>query len=315
MIKYYNYDKQITKENCIMGRVAKDVITVEYPENLYCHIAGCEPDSTNIPNDHLGLLRNMNMAIAVFKEEHSSRSTERMLKIIEMRYRDKMSMSRIGKSMNIAGSGIKNNYIDKFIRYMRDPKYSHIIKYGELNPNNTYRRNITPEDIANSIKALGLSSRAENALLRDGIETITELCSKSELYILSIETIGPVILNEIEERLASFDLCLAQFNYDILMEDISVLGLDDDLYNKLKEDKFRTIGDLIKYKERITSSSRYYYNKYDINKALKTKELKLNIKLPSQVINRDLLHELIYKLNYKDACKLLLEVRNSIGIK
>ena len=296
-----------------MSKISKDVTNIEYPKNLYCHITGLQPDDINIP-EHSILLRNINMAMDVFKEEYPDQFGQRRLKIIEMRYKNKMSMSKIGEGMDITATTVKNVYIDRFIRIMRHPKFYYIIRHGERNPDIIYRNDKKYNDNPNSIKTLGLSTRAYNCLSKDGIMTIAELCSKSEAYILSIKNAGLTVLDEIKEKLTDLGLSLSPFDYTVLMEDISELGLDDELYNKLKKDKFNVIGDLIKYKKRLSSLDHYpppyWRSEVDcINKALKTKGLSLNIKIPAQVIKKDILHELLYELSYEDACKYLLKLR------
>lgn len=293
------------------NKIAKDVANIEYPKNLYCHITGLQPDDINIP-EHSVLLRNINMAMNVFKEEYPDQFAQRRLKIIEMRYKNKMSMSKIGESMDITATTVKNVYIDRFIRIMRHPKFYYIIRHGERNPDSIYCNDKKYNDNPNSIKTLGLSTRAYNCLSKDGIMTIAELCSKSEAYILSIKNVGLTVLNEIKEKLTDLGLSLEPFDYTVLMEDISELGLEDELYNKLKKDNFSIIGDLIRYNKRLDSLGypQYWRGEVDcINNALKTKGLSLNIKIPAQVIKKDILHELLYELSYEDACKYLLKLR------
>lgn len=290
--------------------IAKDVANVEYPKNLYCHITGYDPDDANIPENSI-ISRNIDMAIEVYNEEYPDQITQHMLKIIEMRYKDKMSMNEIGSYIGLNGNTIRTIYIIRFIRRMRYPKFYHIILNGTLDPNMVYHRNgkINDDD---SIKKLGLSTKAYNCLAKDGIATITELCFKSDAYVLTIRNAGPSVLNEIKEKLANLNLSLAPFNYLVLIENISELGLEDELYNKLKKDNFNIIGDLIRNRKRfrITFDSLYDYSDVaSINEALKTKGLSLNIKIPAQVVKKDILYELLYELSYEDACKYLLKLR------
>lgn len=292
-------------------KTAKDVANVEYPKNLYCHITGIDPDSVDIPSNSV-ISRNIDMAIEVYKEEYPlDQYLQHRLRIIEMRYKDKMSMKEIGICIGVSTSCIKSVYIDKFIRCMRSSKFGYIILNGTLNPNMTYHRNGKSND-DDSIKKLGLSTRAYNCLAKDGIVTITELCFKSDVYVLAIRNAGPSVLNEIKEKLANLNLSLAPFDYTVLIENISELGLEDELYNKLKKDNFNIIGDLIRNRKhfKITFNSLYDYSDIcNINKALKTKGLSLNIKIPAQVVKKDILHELLYELSYEDACKYLLKLR------
>ena len=80
----------------------------------------------------------------------------------------------------------------------------------------------------------------------------------------------------------------------------------------LKKDNFNIIGDLIRYNKRLDSLGypQYWRGEVDcINNALKSKGLSLYIRIPAQVVKKDILHELLYELSYEDACKYLLKLR------
>lgn len=62
----------------------------------------------------------------------------------------------------------------------------------------------------NHISSLGLSVRAENCLLRDGITTVEALCKKKESYLKTLRNFGPKSLAEVKGALSRYGLCLAK---------------------------------------------------------------------------------------------------------
>lgn len=60
-----------------------------------------------------------------------------------------------------------------------------------------------------SVKALGLTVRAENCLLGGGIETIAQLVALRRIHLLATPNLGRKAANEIEEKLAARGLSLA----------------------------------------------------------------------------------------------------------
>jgi DNA-directed RNA polymerase alpha subunit len=64
-------------------------------------------------------------------------------------------------------------------------------------------------DLATSVRDLGLSTRATNALINDGVRTLRDLIPKTEAELLLIPNFGKICVGEVEALLAKRGLHLS----------------------------------------------------------------------------------------------------------
>ena len=165
-------------------RLLKLIKTEEYPKNLYLAIGIDEEDIKNIPNED-----GLNEALATLSER------ERM--VIEMRFKDKMTLEQIGEKFDRSLEIIRLNQI-RALRKLQKPNRKNIIC---KEPKELFAE-ATPEQREDSIYKLGLSVRSYNCLRRAGFDRLSDLQGISVETLATIRNLGYRSLHEITKALA-----------------------------------------------------------------------------------------------------------------
>ena len=169
-------------------RLLKNLIKEEeYPKNLYLAMGIEEDEVKNIPDDNR-------------LEEVLNTLTEREKAVIEMRFRDKMTLDEIGEKFDRSGEIIRVNQM-RALRKLQKPNRRNIIcnepkELYDIPFTDTVKDN--PED---SIYKLGLSVRSYNCLRRAGFDHISDLEGVSIETLAQIRNLGYRSLKEITKAL------------------------------------------------------------------------------------------------------------------
>lgn len=165
----------------------KLIKTEDYPKNLYLAIGIDEEDIKGIKNED-GLNEALNTL------------TERERTVIEMRFKDKMTLEEIGERLDRSGEIIRINQL-RALRKLQKPNRRNIIcnepkELSDIPFTDTVKDN--PED---SIYKLGLSVRAYNCLRRAGFDHLSDLQGINVETLAMIRNLGYRSLHEITKAL------------------------------------------------------------------------------------------------------------------
>lgn len=117
-------------------------------------------------------------------------------------------------------------------------------------------------DEQTSIKALGLSARATNALIRNRLTTVKDLMSVSESTLYSMRGIGVTVLNEIQ----SVRKALEEMDYSLIIKEIPKYSFGEYLKNSCRNE--RTFFMLVEYYNNYSRGAmKVFADKYAITRS------------------------------------------------
>lgn len=161
----------------------KLIKTEDYPKNLYLAIGIDEEDIKGIKNED-----GLNEALKTL--------TERERTVIEMRFKDKMTLEEIGERLDRSGEIIRINQL-RALRKLQKPNRRNII----CNEPKELFADATPEEREDSIYKLGLSVRSYNCLRRAGFDHLSDLQGINVETLVMIRNLGYRSLHEITKAL------------------------------------------------------------------------------------------------------------------
>ena len=206
----------------------------EWPQNLLFSIFGRDSvENCQVAEDWMGSLEYILMELIPDEEEQALR----------YRYQEGLSYKEIGEKMGIDRNkamqktawgirrirhprcakylihGVEGVYVDKY-EYTRERNFNEAywigFKHGTLGDmapdfDNPYRDHDDPSKmplLISPISCLGLSCRLHNGLKRAGVNLVGEILTKSRKDLLQVRNIGKGSVDELEEKLAQYNLAL-----------------------------------------------------------------------------------------------------------